>query len=150
MSGLNGESANALLELRAARIPFIGGLALHHWFVLEGTGAPARWEVWQRADAGGESWGHLHRNLMPPRQGVGNGASWRVHCWRGAAAGALMDRISTSPAHYPWCERYRVWPGPNSNTYVQWILGDDFRLGWTAWGARYWIRGRQDRERHRC
>ena len=41
---------------------------------------------------------------------------------------------------YPYCERYRYWPGPNSNTFVAWVLrqaGIDQRLGRRAIGRNY-------------
>lgn len=91
------------VELRAARIPLIGALAHHHWLVVvSGAGTRDRWEVWQRRNAGGESWGHLHRNLMPHDAGVGNGPSWVVRTWEGDDATQLMERLVSSPQHYPW------------------------------------------------
>jgi hypothetical protein len=125
------------VELRAARIPLIGAFAWHHWFVVERLGGKDRWEVWQRTAAGGESWGYLHRNLLPPERGVGNGPSWTVRRWTGPSAAALAERIEDSPASYPFPRRYWFWPGPNSNTYVQWILRSEHRLTWQAWGRRY-------------
>jgi Protein of unknown function (DUF3750) len=42
----------------------------------------------------------------------------------GAAAAALIPRIEASIANYPWQQRgsYIVWPGPNSNTFVGWVV----------------------------
>jgi hypothetical protein len=125
------------VELRAARIPVIGVFAHHHWFVVERGGTRDRWEVWQTANAGGIAFGHVHRNLWLPDRGVGNGPSWVVSRWTGELAHELAARIAASPETYPWCECYRLFPGPNSNTYVQWLLGDRFRLGRRAPG-RAW------------
>jgi hypothetical protein len=124
------------VELRAAKIPVIGPIAWHHWFVLEQQGKRDRWEVWQAAGAGGESWGHLHRNLFPPERGVGNGDSWSVCRWDGTVARRLVERIEASPVTYPFCGFYWFWPGPNSNTYAQWVLGEQARLGPCAPGRR--------------
>ena len=41
---------------------------------------------------------------------------------RGAAAAALIPRIETAVADYPYADTYRVWPGPNSNTFVAYVL----------------------------
>jgi hypothetical protein len=30
---------------------------------------------------------------------------------------------------YPWPDRYRAWPGPNSNTFVAWVARDVPGLG---------------------
>lgn len=117
-----------IVELRAAKIPVIGYFAWHHWFVVDRAGRRDRWEVWQRRDAGGDSWGHLHRNLMPPERGVGWGGSWIAHRWSGGAANELAQRIEAGPETYPFRGCYWFWPGPNSNTYVQWMLGNSWRL----------------------
>lgn len=132
------------LQLRAARIPFIGRIAHHHWLVVTDGGEPVRWEVWQRRDVGGESWGHLHRNLMEFDRGVGNGPSWVVQVWQDERAAAIAARLATAPAEYPWRHRYLAWPGPNSNTFAQWSLEGAAELGWQALGKRYpaW-RGRE-------
>ncbi|MFU8816913.1 MAG: DUF3750 domain-containing protein [Pseudomonadales bacterium] len=131
----------AVVELRAARIPFIGAIAHHHWFVVERERRD-RWEVWQNAGAGGEcSWGHLHKNLLPADAGVGSGPSWVVKRWCGQAAGTLAARIERSPLTYPWCHKYHYWPGPNSNTYAQWVLDGALRLGRCGVGRGY-CRGR--------
>ena len=125
------------VELRAARIPVIGAIAHHHWLVVARNGQQDRWEVWQRPNAGGESWGYLHRNLHPPDSGVGNGPSWLVHAWQGEAAQDLAQRLECCADDYPWCGRYRYWPGPNSNTFVQWVVGERWVLPIKAFGKRY-------------
>ena len=125
------------VELRAARIPLIGAVAHHHWFVVRAGDRVERWEVWQRPDAGGESWGHLHRDLLAPEQGVGNGGSWRVALFQGETAIGLVARLADAPTAYPWRDIYRYWPDPNSNTFAQWVLGDRHLLSWRGFGRRY-------------
>lgn len=125
------------VHLRAARIPFIGRIAHHYWLVTVDGGRVDRWEVWQRRDQGGESWGHLHRNLMAHDQGVGNGPSWVVRTWLDAEAARLAERLAVAPERYPYRHRYLPWPGPNSNTFVGWALGDVADLGREALGKRY-------------
>ncbi len=125
------------VQLRAARIPYIGRFAHHHWFVVVDGGAPERWEVWQRKNAGGHSWGHLHRNLMTFDSGVGNGPSWVVRVWHGDQAAALAARLTQAPARYPWRHRYLPWPGPNSNTFVRWVLEEPGIAAWRAPGWHY-------------
>jgi hypothetical protein len=130
-----------IVELRAARIPVIGAIAHHHWFVIERDehdGGKDRWEVWQYADFGGEcSVGHLHKNLLAADAGVGSGPSWVIERWYDEAAAALAKQIEGSFESYPWCFKYRYWPGPNSNTYVQWILGEQLTLGRCGVGRKY-------------
>jgi hypothetical protein len=40
---------------------------------------------------------------------------------RGAEAERAIERIGTLLPEYPWPHHYRVWPGPNSNTFTAWI-----------------------------
>ena len=40
---------------------------------------------------------------------------------RGANAAALIPRIEAAVASYPYDDRYTLWPGPNSNTFVAWV-----------------------------
>jgi len=41
---------------------------------------------------------------------------------RGDAAEAAIPRIEQAVERYPYAEHYRVWPGPNSNTFVAFVL----------------------------
>ena len=41
---------------------------------------------------------------------------------RGEAAAAAIAALEQAVAEYPYADRYRVWPGPNSNTFVAFIL----------------------------
>lgn len=41
---------------------------------------------------------------------------------RGPGVDAVIDRLVRAASQYPYSARYRVWPGPNSNTFVAWIL----------------------------
>lgn len=137
------------IELRAAKIPVVGAIAVHYWFAVWQGDRGDRWEVWQTRGAGGTHWGHLHCNLMAPASGVGNGPSWVERVWTGPEADRLVAAIASSPDRYPHCDRYRYWPGPNSNTYAQWVLdraGTGHHLGWRARGRSYfwldrWRRG---------
>lgn len=47
-----------------------------------------------------------------------------VYKSEGEDAAALIPRIEASIARYPWQQRgsYVVWPGPNSNTFVGWVV----------------------------
>lgn len=112
------------VQLRLATLPSVlRAIAVHHWFVVfdPDAGVQDRWEVWQNRDVGGESWGHLHRNLMHPDRPVGGGPAFIAAEWRGEEAERLR-RVLEAPEEYPFREVYRYWPGPNSNTYAAWVL----------------------------
>ena len=134
------------VELRAAKIPGLPGVfADHYWLVvirgIDGGGCQKcdRWEIWQRARLNDCCWGHLHKNLLAPRQGVGNGPSRSIQQWVGDEALPIIERIESSPGSYPFIETYRYWPGPNSNTFAQWIVRDKMKLGMRAVGKSFWI-----------
>ena len=40
---------------------------------------------------------------------------------RGTDAETLIDRIDRAARAYPYPARYRMWPGPNSNTFTAWV-----------------------------
>jgi hypothetical protein len=129
------------VELRCATLPFIGAIAEHYWFVtFDDAGACERWEVWQSKDAGGISFGHLHCNFKGPDDGVGGGPSRVVAQWRDEDALRLLEALKSAEKVYPFRERYLPWPGPNSNTFVAWVLGRagiEFALSWKAIGKDY-------------
>jgi hypothetical protein len=43
---------------------------------------------------------------------------------RGAEAAALIERLERAVGRYPYAGEYRVWPGPNSNTFTAFVLRD--------------------------
>jgi hypothetical protein len=127
------------VELRYAPLPWIGAFAWHYWFVVCDESGRHRWEVWQTKNAGGFCIGHVHRDLKDPEAGVGGGPSRLVTSWEGEP-GRRIARVLEDAKSYPYCERYRYWPGPNSNTFVAWVLrqaGIEFVLDRRGVGRRY-------------
>jgi hypothetical protein len=65
---------------------------------------------------------------------------------RGPGAEALIERIEAAVAAYPYPRQYRVWPGPNSNTFTAFVARQILELGLdlppTAIGKDYLIDGR--------
>ncbi|KAA5538927.1 DUF3750 domain-containing protein [Roseiconus nitratireducens] len=125
------------VELWAAPIPILGRFADHHWIVIVSDRGINRWEVWQKQHVVDTSWGYLHRNLLPPKANVGYGPSRHVRTWVDGDARDIQHRVENSPTAYPWLNVYRFFPGPNSNTFVEWALGDVSRLTTRAPGAWY-------------
>lgn len=41
---------------------------------------------------------------------------------RGPGVDALIERIETAVQEYPYAGTYRIWPGPNSNTFTAFVL----------------------------
>ncbi len=132
------------VQLCAATIPgFPGIFADHYWLVvLRGIeGMPPqtcdRWEVWQHSSLNDSCWGHLHKNLLDPYQGVGHGPSRVIEQWVADEASCLIQKIESSPSTYPFLEEYRYWPGPNSNTFAQWVVRETTELGRRAIGRNF-------------
>jgi hypothetical protein len=127
------------VQLRYAPLPFIGRFAWHYWFVVSDDTGAHRWEVWQTKNAGGTCIGHVHCDLKRPDDGVGGGPSRLAFRWTGDEARRIA-RVLKKAATYPYCQRYRMWPGPNSNTFVAWVLreaGVDFALDARGIGRGY-------------
>jgi hypothetical protein len=113
-----------VVQLRCSTVPDpLGLLGVHYWLAVfePETKRWHRWEVWQQPDAGGTSWGHVHKDLMNADADVGGGPMQIRAEWHGAEARALAQAIARSP-EYPDRGRYLAWPGPNSNTYIAWAL----------------------------
>ena len=143
-----GDQVAPEVLLMAAPVPYVGLIAHHCWFIVESAAGCSRWEVWQHRDVGGTSWGYLHRNLLSPRADVGAGGVRQLAAWTGDEAAALAQNIESSPQRYPYCQRYLLLPGPNSNTWVAWILARVDASLMRAMGPRAlgkgfakWIRG---------
>ncbi len=41
---------------------------------------------------------------------------------RGAGVEEMIGRIERAARGYPWADEYRLWPGPNSNSFTAWLL----------------------------
>ena len=127
------------VQLKYAPLPYIGAIAWHYWFVVHDEAGRHRWEVWQTKNAGGFCIGHVHRDLKHPDDGVGGGPSRLAFEWQGPEALRLV-KVLEKVQSYPFCERYRLWPGPNSNTFVAWVLREariDFVLDPRGIGRRF-------------
>jgi hypothetical protein len=64
-----------------------------------------------------------------------------VYDARGDKASALIPQIADVVERYPWKNEYSVFPGPNSNTFPQWVIdhvdGFDAKLPFRAIGSGY-------------
>ncbi len=116
--------AEPVVQLRSAPMPSaLAYIARHHYFVAfnPAEGQWHRWELWQNANAGGLSWGHIHRDLLGPDSDVGGGAPRVEREWRGLDARVLLA-VLRRPEDYPHRNAYVAIPGPDCNTYVAWVL----------------------------
>ena len=132
-----------------AHMPF--GFASHSWLVIRNGDVVSRFEILFRTHACQTSWGHLHKNYLPPTLGIEIIPYYMKFLWKGYLIGSIegdenslarqmVDFIEKSYLNYPYCERY-FFLGPNSNTYPQWILDQfpefKFKLPWNSFGKNY-------------
>jgi hypothetical protein len=113
----------AVVQVYGARIVrWRGAFGIHPWISVKRAGADT-YTTWQiigwRARSGGSAlvqtagdapdthWFGAYPQLLAEH--------------RGPAAEAIIDQLEAAVPRYPWSHTYRLWPGPNSNTFVAWI-----------------------------
>lgn len=106
----------AMIRVYAARTGrWKGVFATHTWLVLKDEGAP-NYERWDKV-----GWGHPVRrnNYAPDGRWYGNDPVV-VREITGEEAARLIPKIRANIANYAFNSRgaYRIWPGPNSNTFI--------------------------------
>jgi Protein of unknown function (DUF3750) len=143
---LKNDKYQVFLFVCPANIPV--NFALHPWFVLNQQGVVSRWEVLFGKNKNNPKLGHLHIDHSPLFQGIDMLPFSHKYFWSAELIGyaegdsqslakRMVELIENSKARYPYFKKYRLL-GPNSNTYVQWIL-DHFpefegTLSWRAVG----------------
>ncbi len=113
----NGEATIAILAARTGGLK--GAFAVHSWIVVRRAGQNG----FDRYDKVG--WGQPVRKNSYPADGRWYSNDPRiVRLVRGAAAEALIARVEAAIASYPYNQRggYRLYPGPNSNSFVQHVI----------------------------
>ena len=103
-----------------------GSVASHAWIVTKEKGA----ESYTRYDKVG--WGTpIRRNHRPPDAYWYSNPPQLVTSITGAKAELLIPKIEGAIAAYPYAEPggYTIWPGPNSNTFVAYVLRTVPELG---------------------
>lgn len=140
----------------ASRMPFPFSAFLHTWIVIVDHGKVSRYDVWGWQKRCETSWGHLHLNLYEPWVGVRKFPSKRsdpaavrskgfvlnsIDGNVGSVAHKIVEFVKTQVHSYPYINSYRYFPGPNSNTFTQWVLDQfpdlGFKLPWTAVGKDF-------------
>jgi hypothetical protein len=98
---------------------FKGAFAVHSWIVVKQAGA----DRYDRYDVVG--WGiPVRKNAYEPDGRWYSNRPEIVWQASGPRAGALIAKMEAAIARYPYNFKggYRLWPGPNSNTFVATIL----------------------------
>ncbi len=133
-SGLAHDPAvvrEAVVQVYGARtVRWRGAFAIHPWIAVKPEGAQS-YTTYQvigwRAMRGGQAL-VTREDSEPDRHWYGAAPRLLVE-HRGPAAQAMIERIASAVQRYPWPDRYRAWPGPNSNTFVAWVAREVPELG---------------------
>ena len=110
----------AVIQVYGARtLRWRGAFGIHTWIAVKRSGA-SDYTVYQvlgwRAYRGGRAVDIRH-GVVPDARWFGEYPDLLAQR-RGPGVDAMIDRLEAAVANYPWPDRYRVWPGPNSNTFV--------------------------------
>lgn len=118
--------------LYCSRLPLpLSLIAIHCWFeISDRNNVVNRWEVWHKRISNKKRWGYLYKDLLPLNEGIDIFPGYHFLKWpskklfyfENQIATDLIDVIKASPNNYPLQHLYRAYPGPNSNTYIQWVL----------------------------
>ena len=117
-----GDHPGAVVQVYAARAwGWRGAFAVHSWISVKPANA-REYTVYQVI-----GWGARHGRPVvsielnvPDRHWYGNPPEL-LSDLRGDDAESVIGRIHQAALNYPFSKQYRVWPGPNSNTFVAWI-----------------------------
>jgi len=113
----------AIVRVYAANVWGIRGrFAVHTWIATKAVGAQhynifqvIGWQLRRTGSARSISQG------QPDRPWFGSPAIL-LHEVAGAQAEPLVGDIQTAAQNYPYPGEYKMLPGPNSNSFIQWIL----------------------------
>lgn len=130
-----------------AQVPAV--FAIHPWLVVNQQGNISRWEVIYRRDT--KTGTYISKNELPYSSGIQIFPFVEIFFWKGilskviegnegSGAAQMAEFITSSPDRYKFARKYHLL-GPNSNTYVQWILNtfpdSGMRLPWNAIGKNF-------------
>ena len=108
-----------VIQVYAARtVGWRGLLAVHTWIAVKRAGA----ESYTRYEVMG--WGVEYGRPAIRVNRAGPDNHWfgsrpnRLVDLRGPEVEALIDKVEAAIKAYPYPDRYRSWPGPNSNTFL--------------------------------
>jgi len=120
----------AVIEVYAARaFKWRGAFGVHTWIAAK----PSHAERYIRYEVIG--WRHYRglsalavHNGVPDGYWFGNRPQ-KLKSLRGEGVDAIIEKIAAAAERYPYPNSYRVWPGPNSNTFTAFVGREVPELG---------------------
>lgn len=114
----------AVVQVYAARaFSWRGAFGVHTWFAVKPSGARVftRYEVFGWGVRRGRPALLIRSNTAPDGYWFGSYPELLVDLRGGAKIDALIARIDATARDYPHMHEYRLWPGPNSNTFTAFV-----------------------------
>lgn len=115
--------SEAVIQVYAARaVRWRGAFGVHTWVAAKPVGGAAytRFEVMGFGIARGREAVRVHEGV-PDAFWFGSRPTLLAELRGGAEVDALIDRLHRLAVAYPYNHEYRIWPGPNSNTFTAWL-----------------------------
>ncbi len=118
-----GTTREAVVQVYAARaVRWRGYFGVHSWIAVKPTGAEA-FTVFELMGYQTRRTGNGVRVSQRAADGYWYGnRPLLLADVRGPGVDALIDRLHSAAKDYPHAEEYRIWPGPNSNTFIAHLL----------------------------
>jgi hypothetical protein len=113
----------AVVQVYAARaFGWKGRFAVHSWVAMKVANGP-QYDVYEVIGYYSQSGTPVirHSRRAPDQRWFGNDPDLLFEA-RGESAEKMIPAIMSAIASYPYPDSYRLWPGPNSNTFVSHIL----------------------------
>lgn len=113
---------DAIIQVYGANVwGFRGRFAIHTWVAAKARGA-SEYQVFQvigwRLRRGGSAVSVTDGNPAKPWFGS---PAILLHEMRGEEAEKLIGPVQDAVRSYPYDREYKMWPGPNSNSFTAWI-----------------------------
>lgn len=119
------KTPEAVVQVYAARtINWKGYFGVHTWIAVKRSGAPeftVHEVIGYRLRRDGTT---VVSRVRPPDSRWFGAEPDLLKDVRGPGVDALIDRIEVAAQNYPYNGTYRIWPGPNSNTFTAFVLRD--------------------------
>ncbi len=113
----------AVVQVYGARtVRWRGAFGIHPWIAVKHAGADhytTYQKIGWRAYRGGDA--VVATDTATPDAYWFGATPHLLAEHRGPVAQAMIARIEAAVAAYPWGRQYRLWPGPNSNTFVAYV-----------------------------
>jgi hypothetical protein len=136
--------------LFSSKCPFPFPFARHYWFVENQKGNLRRIEVFNTLNKKSKL-GYFRNSDREFSKALNKYLLKKELHWKesqieniidGEYAKKLIWALEDSITNYPFKDKYCIYPGPNSNTFAQWILNKipelKIKLSWNSFGKDYW------------